>query len=361
MTDASASLPLFPPYKPMRVADLVPYARNARTHSDAQVAQIAASIREFGFTNPILTDGARGVIAGHGRLMAARKLGLAEVPTVELAHLTPAQRRAYVLADNKLALNAGWDDEMLRLELGDLRDEGFDLGLTGFDLDEIGRLLIDASEGLTDPDQVPEVPETPVSRLGDVWMLGRHRLACGDCTDPAVVQRALNGVGPHLMVTDPPYGVDYDPAWRNALLAGMGTKRTGKVLNDHRADWREAWAMSPMSGTARCTPPRWPRASPPAASTSARRSSGRRSAWCSGAATTTGSTSPAGMPCATAPRGIGQAIASRPRCGPFPPATRTLRRCTGRRSRWRACAVRSRTTPALARRSTSRSAGPGRR
>ncbi|WP_372624741.1 site-specific DNA-methyltransferase [Falsiroseomonas sp.] len=245
MTDAPDATALFPAYKPMRVADLVPYARNARTHSDAQVAQIAASIREFGFTNPILTDGARGVIAGHGRLMAARKLGLQEVPTIELSHLSPAQRRAYVLADNRLALSAGWDEDMLRLELGDLRDEGFDLGLTGFDLDEIGRLLIDATEGLTDPDQVPEVPETPVSRLGDVWILGRHRLACGDCTDADTVAKALNGVRPHLMVTDPPYGVDYDPAWRNAALEGSKTARTGRVLNDHRADWREAWALFP--------------------------------------------------------------------------------------------------------------------
>jgi DNA modification methylase len=235
----------FPPYKTARVKDLVPYARNARTHSDAQVAQIAASIREFGFTNPILVDGERGIIAGHGRLMAARKLGLTEVPTIELSHLTPAQRRAYVLADNKLALNAGWDDEMLRLELGELRDEGFDLGLTGFEPDEIGTLLIDATDGLTDPDEVPAVPETPVSRLGDVWILGRHRLTCGDSTDPAVVEAALAGVRPHLMVTDPPYGVAYDPAWRNAALAGSNTARTGKVLNDHRADWREAWALFP--------------------------------------------------------------------------------------------------------------------
>ena len=150
---------LFPPYKAARVAELVPYARNARTHSDAQVAQIAASIREFGFTNPILVDGERGVIAGHGRLLAARKLGMAEVPTIELAHLTPAQRRAYVLADNRLALSAGWDDDMLRLELGELQAEGFDLALTGFDPSEIAGFLIEPTEGLTDPDAVPEVPE----------------------------------------------------------------------------------------------------------------------------------------------------------------------------------------------------------
>lgn len=235
----------FPAYNTARVVDLVPYARNARTHSEAQVAQIAASIREFGFTNPILVDGERGVIAGHGRLLAARKLGMAEVPTLELSHLTPAQRRAYVLADNRLALSAGWDDEMLRLELGDLQAEGFDLTLTGFDGDEIGKLLLDAGGGLTDPDAVPPVPEAPVSQAGDVWLLGRHRLICGDATDAGSVERLLAGVRPHLMVTDPPYGVEYDPAWRNSALAGSNTARTGKVLNDHRADWREAWALFP--------------------------------------------------------------------------------------------------------------------
>src|SRR4051794_39491107 len=179
--------PPFPPYKTAAVTELVPYARNARTHSDAQVAQIAASISEFGFTNPVLVDGDRGVIAGHGRLLAARKLGMTEVPTIELAHLSPAQKRAYVLADNKLALNAGWDPDMLRIELGDLQIEGFDLGLTGFNADEIASFLIEHTGGLTDPDAVPDVPEQPVTRPGDVWHLGRHRLVCGDSTDPEVV------------------------------------------------------------------------------------------------------------------------------------------------------------------------------
>jgi len=235
----------FPTYKPAPVAELIPYARNARTHSDAQVAQIAASIREFGFTNPILVDGERGVIAGHGRLLAARQLGLTEVPTIELSHLSPAQRRAYVLADNKLALNAGWDDEMLRLELAELQCEGFDLGLTGFSDGELGMFLADQTAGLTDPDEIPPSPETPVSQPGDIWQLGRHRLICGDSTEAAVVEALLAGVAPHLMVTDPPYGVLYDPAWRNAALAGSNTARIGKVLNDHRADWREAWALFP--------------------------------------------------------------------------------------------------------------------
>jgi DNA modification methylase len=240
----TASLAKFPAYKPASVAELVPYARNARTHSEAQVAQIAASIREFGFTNPILVDGNRGVIAGHGRLLAARKLGLAEVPTIELTHLTPAQRRAYVLADNRLALSAGWDDDLLRIELGELQAEGFDLMLTGFDPLELGALFAIPIGGLTDPDEVPEPPANPITRPGDLWQLGRHRLLCGDSTDPAAVEAVLAGVRPHLMVTDPPYGVAYDPAWRNR--AGLSTTaRTGKVENDDRADWREAWALFP--------------------------------------------------------------------------------------------------------------------
>lgn len=234
----------FPPYKLAPVDTLIPYARNARTHSPTQVAQIAASIREFGFTNPVLVDGERGVIAGHGRLLAARQLGMDTVPTIELAHLTEAQKRAYVLADNRLALSAGWDDELLRLELGDLQTAGFDLGLTGFDPAEIEALFALTNAGLTDPDEVPAAPETPVSRLGDLWLLSKHRLICGDSTDEATVGPLLDGVRPALMVTDPPYGVGYDPTWRNQ--AGLSaTQRTGKVLNDHRADWREAWALFP--------------------------------------------------------------------------------------------------------------------
>lgn len=226
------------------VAALVPYARNARTHSDAQVAQIAASIREWGWTTPVLVDEAGGIIAGHGRVMAARTLGIAHVPVMVARGWSEAQKKAYVLADNKLALNAGWDEALLRVELEDLKFEGFDLGLTGFADLELAALLAETTEGLTDPDDVPAVPEHPISRLGDVWVLGAHRLICGDCIDPATVERVLAGVTPHLMVTDPPYGVEYDPTWRNR--AGVSASaRTGAVLNDHRADWREAWALFP--------------------------------------------------------------------------------------------------------------------
>jgi DNA modification methylase len=186
---------------------LIPYARNTRTHSEAQVAQIAGSIREFGFTNPILIDGENGIIAGHGRVLAAQKLGLGKVPCIRLSHLTDTQRRAYIIADNKLALNAGWDEELLGLELADLREDGFDLELTGFDGDELANLLAETTEGQTDPDEVPEPPVDPVSVLGDVWVLGRHRIACGDCTDPLVVERAKGGSEIDHVVTDPPYGL----------------------------------------------------------------------------------------------------------------------------------------------------------
>jgi DNA modification methylase len=193
------------------VGDLIPFAKNSRTHDDAQVAQIAASIKEFGFTNPILIDEQSGIIAGHGRLLAARKLQLTEIPCIRLSHLSDAQKRAYVIADNKLALNAGWDDEMLALELGDLKDMEFDLSLTGFSTDEINALLTPTVvKGLTDEDAVPEIPENPVTKLGDVWVLGKHRLMCGDSTSVDAVEQLMDGQKANLLHTDPPYGVDYE-------------------------------------------------------------------------------------------------------------------------------------------------------
>jgi DNA modification methylase len=213
------------------------------------VAQIAASIREFGWTNPVLIDGADGIIAGHGRLLAARKLGLTEVPCIVLDHLSETQKRALIIADNKLALNAGWDSEMLGLELQELAAEDFDMGLVGFTDDELAALLAEKTEGLTDPDETPEPPADPVSVLGDVWVLGKHRIVCGDSTDADTVAKCLNGVTPHLMVTDPPYGVEYDADWRNKAMRTDGTaiggRAVGKVENDDKADWGEAWALFP--------------------------------------------------------------------------------------------------------------------
>ena len=234
------------------IESLIPYARNSRTHSEEQVAQVAASIKEFGFTNPVLIDEQGGIIAGHGRTMAARKLGLAEVPCIRLSHLTEAQKRAYVIADNKLALNAGWDEKMLALEFKDLQDMGFDLELTGFGMGDIDELLaeLDATpEGNTKEDETPAVQAELVSKLGDVWSLGKHRIMCGDSTNGEQVKMLLGGGMPHLMVTDPPYGVEYDADWRNNARRADGTpiagRAVGKVLNDDRADWREAWALFP--------------------------------------------------------------------------------------------------------------------
>jgi DNA modification methylase len=206
-----------------KVEALVPYARNPRTHSEAQIAKIAASIVEYGWTNPILVDGDNGIIAGHGRLAAARKLGLDQVPVIELAHLTSAQKRALVIADNRLALDAGWDEAMLALELTELSESGYELALTGFDSSELERLLStaledDAAEGEEDPDEtaddtaddVPQAPTVPVSRTGDVWTIGPHRLICGDATDRDVVAALMQGATARLCFTSPPYGNQRD-------------------------------------------------------------------------------------------------------------------------------------------------------
>ena len=226
---------------------LIPYARNARTHSNQQVDQIAASIREWGWTNPVLLAEDGTIIAGHGRVLAARKLGIAQIPVMVAAGWSEAQKRAYALADNKLALNAGWDEAMLAFEFADITELGFDLGLIGFSEEEIAALNANSGAGLTDPDEVPETPTNPVSTPGDVWRMGRHRLLCGDSTASGDVAKVLGGVQPHLMVTDPPYGVDYDPAWRAEAGVKQNKERLGKVANDDRADWREAWELFPGS------------------------------------------------------------------------------------------------------------------
>jgi DNA modification methylase len=225
--------------------DLIPYARNSRTHSDEQVTQIASSIKEFGFTNPVLIDADGGIIAGHGRVMAAKKLKMETVPVIVLSHLTEAQRRAYVIADNKLALNAGWDDEMLRVEFQELQDLGFDVELTGFSMDEINALTVEEVEGLTDEDAVPEAPETPVSVLGDVWLLGNHRLMCGDSTSVDDVDKAKGGREPELMYTDPPYGVKLDQSWRDKALGdkALGKGNSNIIQNDDRFDWTDTYSL----------------------------------------------------------------------------------------------------------------------
>ena len=193
-----------------KVTELIPYVNNSRTHSDEQVAQIAASIKEFGWTNPILVDGSNGIIAGHGRLLAARKLGFKEVPTIELADLTDTQRKAYIIADNRLALNAGWDNEMLTIELNDLLADGFALEILGFDTKELDALLEpEVVEGLTDEDAAPPLPEEPVTKLGDIYQLGNHRLMCGDSTSIDAVDKLMNGQKADMVFTDPPYGVEY--------------------------------------------------------------------------------------------------------------------------------------------------------
>jgi DNA modification methylase len=229
---------------------LVEYARNPRKNDDV-LDRMVAAIHEFGFRIPIVARSDGTVVDGHLRLKAARKLNLPQVPVALADELTEAQVKAFRLLANRSANWASWDDDLLRLELAELQGLDFDLALTGFDLPELNTLLAERADGLTDPDDAPPLPETPVSQPGDVWLLGRHRLVCGDCTDPAAVDKALAGVKPHLLVSDPPYGVEYDPVWRNQAAAKGQIGQTkpssaiGRVRNDNRADWREAWALFP--------------------------------------------------------------------------------------------------------------------
>lgn len=221
-----------------KTADLIPYVNNARTHSEQQVLQIAASIKEFGFNSPVLVDGDNGIIAGHGRVMAAKKLGLDEVPTIELKHLTKTQKKAYILADNRLALNSGWDNDLLALELGELSDDGFDLDLLGFDDTELSLLdEPETAEGLTDEDAVPDAPVEPITKLGDVWLCGNHRVMCGDSTSIDAVDKLMNGNKADMVFTDPPYGisiVNKSGHVGGGKLAKVGTYQP--VANDESID-----------------------------------------------------------------------------------------------------------------------------
>jgi DNA modification methylase len=227
----------------IELEQLVPYARNARTHSETQVAQIAGSIAEFGFVNPVLVGGDNIIIAGHGRVMAAKKLGLKTVPTIKLDHLTENQRRALVIADNKIAENAGWDEELLRLELQNLADEDFDLDLLGFDDVELDDLLtsLDDDEAAALDENIPEVQENPVSRTGDVWIMGEHRLLCGDSTSEADMKKLMDGELADMVFTDPPYNVNYGDTAKDKLRSKGGAKAGRKIMNDNLGDDFEAF------------------------------------------------------------------------------------------------------------------------
>jgi len=222
------------------VISLIPYINNSRKHSDEQVAQIAASIKEFGWTNPILVDGDNGLIAGHGRLLAARKLGMDKVPVIELAHLSEIQKKALIIADNKLALNSDWDNELLTIELKDLIDQEFDITLLGFDSTEIDALInvIEGTEGLTDEDAVPDVPVNPITVLGDVWILGNHRVMCGDSTSIDAVEKLMDGEAADMVFTDPPYGIDV--VNNNGKVGGgtakYPTTKFNKIIGDSTTD-----------------------------------------------------------------------------------------------------------------------------
>lgn len=222
------------------VEKLIPYAKNARTHSDEQVAQIAGSIKEFGFNNPVLVDKDNSIIAGHGRVMAARKLGMDKVPVVILDHLTESQRKAYILADNRIALNSGWDSSMLSVELQDIKDD-IDLSLLGFDPDELDSLLnpVEETEGLTDEDAVPEVPVEPKTKLGDIYILGNHRLMCGDSTSIDDVEKLMDGQKADMVFTDPPYGVSYTGGLQNSKDGLKGDARE-MIKNDDIDLYEEA-------------------------------------------------------------------------------------------------------------------------
>lgn len=256
MTDAAGSLPHL-----VEVEPLTPYERNARTHSPEQIEQIKASIRRFGFVGVIGYDD-KGLAIGHGRRQAAlelwqlgedvwgpgkrEKLPVGRLPAIDISGLADEERRALIIADNQLALNAGWDEDVLRAEIEALQGAEFDISLLGFADDELAALFNPAKDGRTDPDALPDVPAVAASRAGDLWVLGNHRLVCGDATDAADVDSVLDGQVPQLMVTDPPYGVNYHPAWRNeALPVWKKSRATGEVQNDDRADWHEAWELYP--------------------------------------------------------------------------------------------------------------------
>ena len=236
-------------YEMRNVDELIPYARNARTHSPEQVTKLASSIKEFGFINPVIISDDGGVLAGHGRILAAKKLGIDKVPCVIESHLTEAQKRAYILADNRLALDAGWDEEMLKVELEELKDLDFDMDLIGFTQDELNQFMsmnddlsIVNDEWGGDKEVEVNEEEEPTVQPGDLWLLGEHRLICGDSTDQDTVKKLFGEDRPNLMVTDPPYGVNYVPV---AEKRTKSNGRKGIVLNDNKDSWYESYSLFP--------------------------------------------------------------------------------------------------------------------
>jgi len=224
------------------IEELIPYANNARTHSDEQIAQIAASIAEFGFVNPVLVDENNVLIAGHGRLLAARKLGMAEVPSILLAHLNEVQRKALVIADNRIALNAGWDEELLKVELEVLQLEDFDLDLLAFDSAEIDNLLFTEDDEDSEEEIIPDLPDEPITKSGDLWILDDHRVLCGDATVVTDVEKLMGGQLADMVFTDPPYNVDYGNTPKDKMRAKNGSKKAGrKIMNDNLGEAFEAF------------------------------------------------------------------------------------------------------------------------
>jgi ParB-like nuclease domain len=351
---------------------LIPYASNARLHSEADIDKLAAAIGKWGWTSPVVVDEEGNLLAGHGRARAAAKLGLTSIPVIVANGWSEEDKRAYRLADNQLAARASWDFDLLGHELQELGFADFDVSLVGFEPDQLKTILAGlGSSGLTDPDSVPESPEQPVTRPGDIWLLGDHRVGCGDSTNSADVAQVLAGTEPHLMITDPPYGVDYDPSWRSrrASLAGGGSRWEGcstTIALTGERPMRCSPEMSLMSGTGRCTatlsPPIWPAAG----CSFAPRSSGPSSTLPWAAAITIGSTKPVGTRCVRARPATGKVTAGRRRSGRFRTtirlATRNTSRVggTARRNRWSACVVRSPTTADRARRSMTRFSARGR-
>lgn len=221
------------------VADLIPYARNSRTHNEEQIAQIIASIKEFGFTNPILIGGDNVIIAGHGRLLAAQRLGLKEVPVIRLPDLTETQRKALVIADNKIALNAGWDEEMLALEMKELEENDFNLDILGFSEDELKELENfgePQTEAKSEDDEIPEAPVEPITKRGDVWILGEHRLMCGDTTMFDDMRKLMRDDRAAMIFTDPPYNVNYGSTMKDSIRYHAGTLGGRKIMNDNLGD-----------------------------------------------------------------------------------------------------------------------------